>query len=248
MRKFVVVSQQRAGSHMMMNMLSSHPSVHCNSDLLTKEVRAHGAEWAFAEGFRLPPRYPERSPLPKTKQPESVGFLIKIKQDLHQQIHELKDLKVILLHRKNRLATLLSKKVSYQLGTYADPKRRVSLEEAALRRAKMPPLRIETEEAESFFEEWSAKTEEVIRCLEGTDWLQVIYEEVRRDPEKTMRVVYRHLGVPFHPIQSRPGWGAEKLDPRPIREAIENYEELKEKFLGSRWEEFFIEERAGGFG
>ena len=56
MRHFVVISQQRSGSHMLLNMLNSHPAVHCNSDLMTNDVRAHGADWAFSEGLRIPPK------------------------------------------------------------------------------------------------------------------------------------------------------------------------------------------------
>ena len=79
MRHFVIVSQQRAGSHFLMNLLNSHPLVHCNSDLATADVEKHGEDWAYEEGLRLPPRYPGRAPLPAGKRPEVVGFLIKIK-------------------------------------------------------------------------------------------------------------------------------------------------------------------------
>lgn len=239
MRHFVVVSQQRSGSHMLMNMLNSHPAVHCNSDLMTEDVRAHGAEWAFAEGLRLPPKYPERSPLPPGKAPEIVGFLVKMKQDLHRHFREHSELKFILLQRRNRLATLLSYIVSGKLGTYPDPKDGISLRQAAARREKLKPQRISPGEAEAFFEKWAAMTEEVERCLEGADWLRVAYEDLMSEPERTMRAVYGHLEVPWHDIGFGPGWGGLKLDPRPLDEAIRNYRELKEYFSGTPWESFF---------
>ena len=227
---------------MLMNMLNSHPSIHCNSDLLTREVRERGEEWAYAEGFRLPPKYPERSPLPQGKRPERVGFLIKMKQDLHQTIRKRSGLKVLLLHRTNRQATLISRNVTHRLHPYVETDTDACLDEAILNRAKLPALRIESGEAEAFFEEWSAKTDEVICCLEGTDWLEVYYDDLCRDAQAAMRPVYEHLGVRFHRVRSTPGWGAAKLDPRPLCEAIENYEELKAYFAGTRWEKFFAEQ------
>jgi hypothetical protein len=42
-------------------------------------------------------------------------------------------------------------------------------------------------EAEQFFEVWTAKTEEVLQCLAGTAWREVLYEELCRDAEAAMR-------------------------------------------------------------
>ncbi len=243
MRHFVVIAQQRTGGHMLMNLLNAHPDIHCNSDILTRDVLAHGEEWTFQEGFRFPPKYPERSPVPPGKKPQWIGFQIKMKQDLHRTIRKRKGLNIVLLQRKNRLATLLSRNVSHRLGGYADPARGISLEDAPLRRAEMPPLRIGIHEAQRFFEEWSAKTDEVLHCLEGTDWVNVFYENLCQDAEKAMRPVYEHLAVPFHPVGFTAGWGAVKLDSRPLPQAIENYEELKSHFIGTPWQDFFVEVR-----
>ena len=165
-----------------------------------------------------------------------------MKQDLHQTIRKRSGLKILLLHRTNRLATLLSRNVTHRLHPYVETDTDACLDEAIRSRAELPALHIESGEAEAFFEEWSAKTYEVICCLEGTDGLQVFYEDLCRDAQAAMRPVYEHLGVPFYPVQSTPGWGAKKLDPRPFCEAIENYEELKAYFAGTRWEGFFAEQ------
>jgi hypothetical protein len=225
---------------MLMNLLNSHPAIHCNSDILTRDVREHGEEWTYRQGFRLPPKYPTRSPLPPGKVPTWIGFQLKMKQDLHRTIRRRRDLKIVLLQRRNRLASLLSRNVTHRLGSYESPERGISLEDAPLRRAEMPPFRIEVREARAFFEEWSAKTDEVLRCLEGTDWVEVFYEELCQDAAEAMRPVYEHLGVPFHPVSHTAGWGAVKLDLRPLSQAIENYEELRTHFLGTPWQEFFV--------
>jgi LPS sulfotransferase NodH len=37
MRHFVLLSQQRSGSHMLINLLNGHPLVRCNGDLMWKK-------------------------------------------------------------------------------------------------------------------------------------------------------------------------------------------------------------------
>ena len=74
-----------------------------------------------------------------------------------------------------------------------------------------------------------------------TDWMQVFYKDLCQNAEETMRLVYEHLCVPFHPVSYTPGWGAVKLDPRSLSQAIENYGELKSHFMGTPWQEFFVE-------
>jgi hypothetical protein len=241
MRYFVVLSQQRAGSHMLMNLLNSHPLVHCNSDFATADIQRYGEEWAYEQGFTLPPVYSDRAPLPPNKHPELVGFLIKFHQDLHPTIYKRQGVKIVLLRRQNQLATLLSRNVSHLLGPYDSPHLGVPLRDARNRRVTLPPIRIEPKAAQAFFEEWDAKAAEVVRCLEGTDRRPVLYEELCWDTQGTMRGVFEHLGVPFQQVRATPGWGAEKLDPRPLAEAIANYEELKAYFVGTRWDVFFRE-------
>lgn len=232
MRYFVIIAQQRSGSHLLMNLLTSHPAIHVNEGLLTRDVETNGAAWTFEQGFHAPPG----------KSPELVGFTIFMKQNLHRMLRQRPGLKILLLHRRNRLATLLSRNVSHRLGGYEAPDRGIhTIDEAVARRRALSPLHISVEEAEAFFEEWTAKTEEVHQCLEGTDWLRVIYEDLRSDPDTVMRGVYQHLGLPFHPVRPMPGAGSVKLDPRPLNEAIENFLALKVHFAGTRWATFFDE-------
>ena len=168
MQSFVVLSQQRSGSHMLMNLLNSHSAIHCNSDLMTADIESHGEDWAWRQGLRLP----------EGVEAERVGFLLKIKQNLHAGLRQQQGLKILFLQRRNRLATLLSKHVGSQLGLYEDPKKGISLDEARARRAAMPPQRIPFKEAKRFFEEWASRTDEVLGCLEGTDWMGVFYEDL----------------------------------------------------------------------
>ena len=230
MRYFIIFAQQRSGSNLLMNLIRSHPDIHLNSWMLTDDVEKNGETWAFEQGFHMA----------MDKSRAIIGFTAYLKQNLHQHIRQRQGVKILFLHRKNRLATLLSRNMSHRLSTYIAPERGIhSMEEAVERRSEMPPLHIPVEEAEGFFEEWSAKTKEVLDCFEGTDWLQVFYEDLCRDPEPVMRRVYQHFELPFHPVAHTPGDGSVKLDQRPLHEAIENYEGLKAYFTGTPWEAFF---------
>jgi hypothetical protein len=99
MHYFVIIAQQRSGSHLLMNLLSSHPAIHVNEGMLTKDVETYGEEWTYQQGFRMP----------AGRTPELIGFPIYIHQHLHRTIRQRRGRKILFLHRKNRLATLLSR-------------------------------------------------------------------------------------------------------------------------------------------
>src|SRR5437016_13148815 len=85
-RNFVILSQQRVGSHMLLNLLNSHPQILCNSDIATADIVKNGESWTFRTGFSVPPTNPERVYFPEAKRPDMVGFLLKTKGNLHQNL------------------------------------------------------------------------------------------------------------------------------------------------------------------
>ena len=72
MSRFIVLSQQRSGSHMLMSLLNSHSDIHCNSDSKTVDVKKNGKEWTYEVGFN--------------SNSKVNGFLLKIKNDLYKYI------------------------------------------------------------------------------------------------------------------------------------------------------------------
>ena len=239
MRYFIILSQQRSGSHMLMNLLNSHPLVRCNGDLMTSEVKKYGEDWAFETGFSRRSLFHNEVSGSADKRPEVLGFPVKIKQNLHQTIRQRQGLKILYLQRKNRLAVLLSREFGNILRQY--PGNGENMEAFSDRHSTHPAINIAPDLASSFFEEWSAKTEEVLESLEGTDWTGVFYEELCAEAKDKMRPVFEHLGVPFHEPQLAEGWGSTKLNKRRLSESIENYFELKRYFNGTQWAEFFTE-------
>ncbi len=219
MNKFIIFSQQRTGSHYLRYLLNAHKDIHCNSDLSSGDVGNKGFDWAYEIGFKT-----NRTDI------RLIGFLAKFKQNIHYDIAKYSDVKVILLLRRNRLATLLSSKIVSSWGCYEETG--LTLSEAVRKRSKLSPIRIPIKEAEEFFTYWRDKEEEVFLFLEEhRDWRIVYYEEL--SDNKYVQPIYDFLGVPWDSsklVEQKQDRGSEKLDPRPIEEAIENYKELMEYF------------------
>jgi len=240
MEYFVIVSHQRGGSHMLMSLLNSHPKVHCNTDFYSNDIYAHNKEWVYRVGFKTsrPYFHSGEGHFPEGKKPEVVGFLMKIKTGLHKELHK-KKIKIILVHRENYLALLLSKKISLLVGCYGG-RDGSPLKEAYGAREKMDPLEISIEDAEAWFKKYSTEISEVRTCLLGTDWIEVSYESLLTDVQTIMAQIHRHLGVPQDIATHTPGRGEEKLDKRLLSKAIANYNELKQHFAGTEYEWFFV--------
>ncbi len=218
MNKFIIFSQQRAGSHYLRYLLNAHKDIHCNSDFSSGDINKKGFDWAYEEGFKT-----------HKTDVKLIGFLAKFQQNLHYDIAKYPDIKVILLLRRDRLATLLSKMISSAFGCYEETG--LSLTEAKRKRSELFPVKISIEEAEEFITIWEDKEAEVFAFLEEhPDWNTIYYEDLSNE---IMILIYDWLGVPWDSskiVKQKSGRGFEKLDPRPIEEAIENYQELTEYF------------------
>ena len=215
MNKFIIFSQQRSGSHYLRYLLNSHKDIHCNSDFSTGDVDNKGIDWAYEEGFKT-----------DNTDIKTIGFLAKLKQNLHYDIARYTDVKVIFLLRRNRIATLLSKMIVSSLGCYDETG--LSLTEAIRKRSELSPVRISIKDVEEFITIWENKEAEVLLFLEDhSDWSTIYYEDLSAE------IVYDRLGVSQDNskiVKQKQDRGSEKLDPRPIEEAVENYQELVEYF------------------
>lgn len=229
LKKFIIISQQRSGSHMLMNLLNSHPSIHCNSDLQTNDVREKGFDWTMSEGFKVP----------DGKDIEYIGFLVKYKQSLHFDLSKVSGIAVIHLSRRNRLTTFLSSKVALKFGCYENPERGVTLANASELRANLEPMKLEPEEMQQFFEKWSKKEEEVDACFRDMNTHRIYYEDICADRDRALNDAVTWLGLDSCAFQVTDGRGREKLDNRPMNKAIANYGEVKKHFKNSPWATYF---------
>jgi LPS sulfotransferase NodH len=136
--------------------------------------------------------------------------------------------RVVHLRREN----LLHRYVSHRVARLTD---QWFAENESERSAQHPTLRLSPREvAEDFetMEHWQAVGEE--RFPQAC---QVLYEELQCERAPTVRRILRHLEVD-DTIALEPS--TVRLS-SPIRETVENYDELKRHFLGSRWARFFVD-------
>lgn len=71
----------------------------------------------------------------------------------------------------------------------------------------------------------------------GFPALSVNYEDLLREPETWVRSVYQFLGLDSTVMI--PKSGTLRLEHRPLRESLLNYDKLEEIFRGSRWQHLF---------
>jgi len=216
-----------------MNLLNSHPDIHCNSDSQTSDVLFNGEDWAYKCGFKT------------DEECKATGFLLKIKTNLHKTISKRDGLKIIYLVRRNKLDILLSKKMARLYGCYEKDSNGITLDNAAKARSETDPINISMIEFENFDNKWTGKHKEVRRSLNGTDYITVFYNSLagdasnltdyREERQIELNRIGKFLGVSEFTAKLSEGRGFEKLDRRPIDEAIENYYELKSHYkVGSR--------------
>jgi len=226
--KFIILSQQRAGSHMLMSLLNSHADIHCNSDSQTVDVKNNGKQWTYDVGF--------------CNDAKINGFLLKIKTDMYKDVTTDDGIRIIYLKRDNLLHVLLSKKMAKLFGCYEKEESGVSLKNATKFRKHAAPINIDSDEAESFFQHWSDKHNDVVVHLSANNinYIEVSYYDLCNETELVVERIYGFLGAEGIGPLFAAGRGAEKLDPRRVSDAILNYYELKEFFSDTKWRSFFL--------
>ena len=129
------------------------------------------------------------------------------------------------LKRRNLLKTFLSRKQAGLTGEYI----KYSGAEQA--------VALDPDEAREFFEQTRAAEREYDAMFTGHPLFEVVYEELTRDYGAVMRGIQSFLGVDYEDVNP----GTVKRPSRSLASQIENYAELKARFLGSPWESFFSE-------
>jgi hypothetical protein len=257
--KFVIVSHLRSGTHLLRTALESHPAIVCqtevfNSDnpnlpypLSTPTSRILG-DWVF------------RNFSPEV---ERVGFVLQVYHpwglkafpgiranpvwgDVWSQLAAMPDLRVIHLRRDNLLRRHLSHVMARKTGNWhawvPDTVDKVTHLGAVPRvgatRSHPGPVRLDHERLVVDFEE----TEQLHRlAAERFSYHPVYslsYEALCRDFHGVCDRVQTFLGV--HPIRMTAA--VTKLEQRSLAESIVNYDALKRRFSGSRWQAFFDDE------
>jgi LPS sulfotransferase NodH len=241
--RFVILGMGRSGSNLLASSLRSHESIVAFGEIFNNAKMDH-ILWEYP-GYESTPRQIARrardatgfietvvfKPMPR--QTRAVGFKLFYYhardggwRDIWPYLQAM-DLKVIHLKRKNLLALQLSMTLALKTNEWSTRQEGVKQDK---RKCALP-----YESCLKGFEAVTQWQEEADQFFTGKDKLEVWYEDLNANYEATINTVQRFLKVEIQPARSP----LKKQSGLPLSETILNYQELKERFAGSRWECFF---------
>ncbi len=242
-QRFVVLSQARCGTTMLVSALNDHSRVMCRGEIfhlrafqgkstLKKLVRNfmpstyirtvayYGyCDFIHAVGFKL---------MADQLMNFRNGILIKylLSHDAIQLIH---------ITRRNTLQRYLSGVIARRFGGYK-----------SLREPLRPNrIRLDPKKCEANFVLTQQRQEFLEHTFAGPRLLTIAYEQLVEDPCRAYSRIQEHIGVQIEAIRPK----TKKQGIWPAQEVISNYGELASYFAGTRWEYCFAEEpRVDGSG
>ncbi len=249
--RFVIICRTRTGSTHLVSLIQSHPNARCHYEVLSphslrvrrglrrdavgyfqKVVFRHPRRKTRAIGFKLMYFHgrtrwsdhgssPARQPAPETiAQTEAVW----------EYLIQSSDIRIIHLTRRNVLRTLISDIRARQSGQWTSRQHNVTGVDVS------DKIHLDPHECRRAFELTRAMEDEARDLFRGHPFLEVTYEELTDEPQQVMIAIERFLGLDPHPLRSR---FTKQYIARPIRDTLDNYEELRTCFAGTQWETFF---------
>jgi LPS sulfotransferase NodH len=265
-RKYIVLSHGRTGSTILTRMLRGHSRIVDYQELFNVDFQAefrrssdrarslrYWLETVDARKRGRPPRLTDLETAPETRildefvwhdeydeRMRAVGFKVlhyQMKSDgpfpqLRAHLEErLPQLYAVLLTRRNLLRQHLSHVMAHHVKQW-------HIADASQRRRR-PRTRFEPDQLVHAFE-YVRRTEDELFAMAAMakEMLHFTYEDLVQDFALHWRRLQEFLDVP---LESMPELRLVKIENRTLREAIVNYDDLKEEFRGTEWAEHFDE-------
>jgi LPS sulfotransferase NodH len=242
--KFIILARSRTGSNLLRSLLNEHSQVKVYSELVRSD---ENIDWGFPEvpkpksalalyqkdpvAFlekRIFGKYP-----PGTR---AVGFKLfyyhaafeKGKQ-IWSYLSSQTDVKIIHLKRKNILATHLSRKKADITGSWAN---------VTGKSEEQAQFTLDYEDCLHDFQRTRAWEQDYDLFFNRHPLLDVTYENLSTDYQAEIKRVQEFLELPEERVAPK----TYKQTNLPLSESIYNFRELKERFQGTQWEEFFADD------
>ena len=230
--QFMVLARSRTGSTLLDSYLGSHPNIFTMGErfrILLDKTIIQAINRVMPE---LPPIFRARGfkmfynhPINIDPQKREEGFDMLAAQP---------NLRVIHLKRRNILRTLVSYEIAVKAGMWMVRKK----DRERLDKLANYTFSFSESDLRKAFEEQRMLERIADERFKSGHLLQVCYEDLVQNPESTFRKVTDFLDVP----PRSPTTEYVKINTRPIREILENYDALKADFAGSEWEPFFCDD------
>ncbi len=217
---FIVFGQGRSGSNLLVDLLNSHPAIHCDMELLNKNQLARKNKIFRSFVYNFPYHYIKRKM--KRSSSKLYGFKLMYHQlENHEKIRPKlfnENWKIIHIQRKDIFAQTLSTLIAKKTGKYIRKHQDV---------VDNIVLRIEPQ---SVAEDISLRLRAMkyeLEVLIGLNYFDVVYENDLADSNswnESMEGVFKYLGVPPIKVSAT----TLKTDNRTNEERISNYSEILE--------------------
>jgi LPS sulfotransferase NodH len=241
--RFVVLGRSRVGSNLLRGLLNAHPEVVAFGEVLRD---ASSLDWDHtgyfqSDGVRVllqrdPVKFLDASVLGRyPRSVRAVGFKLfyyharqGAQAAVWPYLRDRRELRIIHLKRRNLLQTHLSRKravlTDRWVNTSGQPEQPVIVS-------------VDYDECLKDFQQTRAWEDDCDREFAGHSLLQVSYEHLADDYSAEARRIQEFLGVPTRRVSP----STFQQTRQPLSATIANYGELKERFTGTAWQEFFTE-------
>ena len=238
--RFIILTDQRSGSNHLAGLLDSHRSVRVAGEIFNPDRHHLDPSHELVQGLvdlrgRNPVAYLEAFfTQPLDDSTTHLGFRIfhdhardRAEKGVWTALRRMRNLQVIHLRRGNILRNLLSLK----LATRSSEWERLE----GTPPVRYEPLRIEFQEAISHIKTRERAFSRGTRFFRRHQRIEILYEDLDRDEERTLEGLLGFLGIVRQPLAS----STLKQNRQSTRELIENHAELEERFRDTRWHGFF---------
>lgn len=240
--RFVVVAMPRTGSWNLVETLDNHPEICCNGEILNPDDGSWGIpdprtglspqellKFGFSGRLLRRPKSTVRAVGFKVLEDQlrAPGSL----QSVLQMLAACSDLRVLLLRRISLLDVLRSTLQAEATGRW--------LVRNGDEVPKPPAVHVDPEICACFFERCENYYRSARSTLADAALLDVTHGRMVNDRTAQLAEIQAHLGVT---VRELCGPGLVRQEHRPLSLTIENFDELRAAFVGSRYAKYFVKQ------
>jgi len=227
-KKFVIVSDSRTGSTLLMQLLNSHPEIITLGEEF-KNLDGKSCRKVWSDIFRK-----------RQKDIHWVGFKLfyfhpwkSNDQEVWNFLKADKEIVIIHLIRRNILRSFVSKQIGLKTRKWTENVNRPHLLSGNDKKVKLNP-----KDCLENFESIDEYIQQTNSQFKEHKLISIVYEDLDADKQKEINRLYRELGVQEIQISTI----MKRQNPENLEELIVNYWEVKSAFSGTKWEYLFYEE------
>lgn len=224
-KKFVIISDSRTGSTLLMQLLNSHPNVITKGEEF-KNLKGKSCRQIWNKIFRNRPR-----------RIKWVGFKLfyfhpreASDREVWDFLEKDKDIVIIHLVRRNFFRSYVSKKIGLKTRLWTE-----NIHKPHQINQEDKKVKLKFTDCKENFEKLTDRITATENRFKGHKILPIIYEDLDADKQKEMERLFKQLEIPEMKISTY----LKKQNPEPLEELVLNYKEIKENFKGSKWEYVF---------